>query len=701
MTSSVLNMRLGAILQLLRNRNDLVFSILIVTVVFMMILPVPPEIMDALIAVNMCASITLLMVSMYVSSPLSFSSFPSVLLITTLFRLSISVSTTRMILLHADAGHIIETFGNFVVTGNLVVGLVVFIILTIVQFVVITKGAERVAEVAARFSLDAMPGKQMAIDGDMRAGSIDSAEAKRRRSNVEKESQLYGAMDGAMKFVKGDAIAGILIVVVNLLGGMIIGISQKGMSFSESGARYAVLSIGDGLVAQIPALLIAITAGLIVTRVSGTGSKSSNVGADISAQISAQPRALLIGAIVMLGFALVPGMPSIVFIILGVVIGGLGFIFLRKAKLQAGLAESEAGMELAESKGIWTGTGSAGGVPFTVPLRVMLAPSFYHSFDHDHIVLAFENECRKINGDIGIPLPNTVVMQSELLQEGAYCIQINEVTAGFGVVLSGRCLVQARPEELDRREVVFERGELNFGKNPSLWIRPETRDVLKEQGLEVLEPLDVVIRHFGLCVRRNAGDFLGVHETSSILAALEDKMPGLVKEVQRVLPVSKANEILKRLVSEDITIRNIKMIMEALVEWGQKEKDTVLLTEYIRSSQRNYISDRYSDSKNVLHTYMLAPDMEDIIRNAIRQTSAGSYLALDPDMSKNIMQQIEAVLLHETRTTDSVPPVLLTSMDVRRYVKKMIEPEFPDQIVLSFQELTQNVKIHTMGRIKI
>ncbi len=695
-------------MQFLRNRNDLVFSILIVVVVFMMILPVPPEVMDALIAVNMCASITLLMVSMYVSSPLSFSSFPSVLLITTLFRLSISVSTTRMILLHADAGNIIETFGNFVVAGNLVVGLVVFIILTIVQFVVITKGAERVAEVAARFSLDAMPGKQMAIDGDVRAGSIDSAEAKRRRSNVEKESQLYGAMDGAMKFVKGDAIAGILIVVVNLLGGMIIGVSQKGMSFSESGARYAVLSIGDGLVAQIPALLIAITAGLIVTRVSGASGKSSNVGADISAQISAQPRALLIGSTVMLGFALVPGMPSIVFSMLGVIIGGLGFIFLRKAKIQAGLAENEADMELTESKGIWTGAGSAGGVSFMIPLQVILAPSFYLSFDRNRLVQAFENECRKINGDIGIPLPSVMVMQSESLPMGAYRIQLNEVMAGSGAVLMDRFLVQAQPEELDQMDVAFEMGEPNFGKKSSLWIRPETRIILKEQGREILEPLDVVVRHLGLCIRRNAGDFLGVHETSSILASLEDRMPGLVKEVQRVLPVFKTNEILKRLVSEDISIRNIKMIMEALVEWGQKEKDTVLLTEYIRSSQRNYISDRYSDTQSVLYTYMLAPDVEDLIRNAIRQTSAGSYLALDPAISKNIIQKIESVLghktsilVHKTRTVDSGFPVILTSMDVRRYVKKMIEPEFPDQIVLSFQELTQNIKIHTLGRIGI
>src|SRR4051812_2931446 len=314
------------------NRTDLFLAALIVCIIFMMILPLPTWLVDALIAVNMCIAAVLLMVAMYLPSPLAFSSFPSVLLVTTLFRLGIEIATTRLILLQADAGHIIETFGNFVVGGNLVVGLVVFLILTIVQFVVITKGAERVAEVGARFSLDAMPGKQMSIDGDMRAGVIDMDEARKRRTLVEKESQLYGSMDGAMKFVKGDAIAGLIIVAVNLLGGILIGTMQRGMSAAEAMKVYSILTIGDGLIAQIPALFISIGAGMIVTRVT-TGDGPSNVGRDVGQQILSQPKALLIGCAVMVGFGLIPGMPTVTFLILAAALASVGYT-LSKGELR-------------------------------------------------------------------------------------------------------------------------------------------------------------------------------------------------------------------------------------------------------------------------------------------------------------------------------------------------------------------------------
>ena len=314
----------------LTNRNDIILAVMIVAIIFMMILPLPTLAVDALIGVNMTISATLLMVAMYLPSPLAFSSFPSVLLVTTLFRLGISIATTRLILLQGDAGHIIETFGNFVVGGNLIVGLVVFLILTIVQFVVITKGAERVAEVAARFSLDAMPGKQMSIDADLRAGTIDMDQARQRRSVVEKESQLYGAMDGAMKFVKGDAIAGLIIVAVNLLGGILIGTLQRGMTAGNAVQVYSILTIGDGLIAQIPAL-IAICAGIIVTRVQ-TGDGPSNVGRDIGSQVLAQPRALVIAAAIALGMGLIPGMPTLVFAILALAVGTVGLVLLRSTR---------------------------------------------------------------------------------------------------------------------------------------------------------------------------------------------------------------------------------------------------------------------------------------------------------------------------------------------------------------------------------
>ena len=364
------------------SRNDLVLAVILVSIVFMMILPLPVLVVDILIGMNMTISAVLLMVALYLPSPLAFSSFPSVLLVTTLFRLGISIATTRLILLQGDAGAIIQTFGNFVVGGNLVVGLVVFLILTIVQFVVITKGAERVAEVAARFSLDAMPGKQMSIDGDMRAGTIDMEEAKRRRRIVEKESQLYGAMDGAMKFVKGDAIASIIIVAINLLGGMLIGVMQRGMPASKAVQTYSILSIGDGLIAQIPALFIAICAGVIVTRVQ-SDEEASNVGRDIGRQVLAQPRALMIGGAIAFGMSLIPGMPVPVFVVLGLFLIGLGLGLRPRKKIDEKTGEVTEVPALQPSSGPAPARKNDGTDEFipTMPLILDVAEPLKRSLD--------------------------------------------------------------------------------------------------------------------------------------------------------------------------------------------------------------------------------------------------------------------------------------------------------------------------------
>lgn len=349
---------LSGLLGRVGERKDILLVVLLLAVVFMMVLPLPPLLLDILIAVNITISVVLLMMSVYIGSPLQFSVFPAVLLITTLFRLALSVSTTRMILLQADAGQIVNTFGSFVVGGNLVVGIIIFLIITIVQFLVITKGAERVAEVSARFSLDAMPGKQMSIDGDMRAGVIDVNEARARRAVIEKESQMFGSMDGAMKFVKGDAIAGLIIIVVNILGGIAIGVTQKGLSTADALQLYAVLTVGDGMVSQVPALLIAITAGIIVTRVSSD--ESADLGSDIGEQAVAQPKALLIGGLLLVLFGLIPGFPTLTFLALALLVGGGGYFMLwrqragqRRFPRPAGAAR--AGRRSAIGQGAWQG----------------------------------------------------------------------------------------------------------------------------------------------------------------------------------------------------------------------------------------------------------------------------------------------------------------------------------------------------------
>ena len=402
----VLNRAVAAV----TSRNDIVLACVIVSIIFMMILPLPTPLVDVLIGTNMTLSAVLLMVAMYLPSPLAFSSFPAVLLVTTLFRLGIAIATTRLILLQGDAGHIIQTFGNFVVGGNLIVGLVVFLILTIVQFVVITKGAERVAEVAARFSLDAMPGKQMSIDADLRAGTIDMDEARKRRTTVEKESQLYGAMDGAMKFVKGDAIAGLIIVAVNMLGGILIGTMQRGLTAGEAVQTYSILTIGDGLISQIPALFIAICAGIIVTRVQTGEGGPSNVGKDIGAQVLAQPRALLIAAAVAAGMGLIPGMPTVTFFALALIVGTIGFVLLRGTRkvvdektgeiteIPALAADGQTPKPKARTDG------SAEFAP-TLPLMIDVAAGLQQHFDADQLNDELIKIRRALYFDLGVPFP--------------------------------------------------------------------------------------------------------------------------------------------------------------------------------------------------------------------------------------------------------------------------------------------------------
>lgn len=692
------------IVQIATSRNDLVLAFFLVAVIFMMILPLPTWLVDTLIGTNMTISAILLMVAMYLPSPLAFSSFPSVLLVTTLFRLGISIATTRLILLQGDAGHIIYTFGNFVVGGNLVVGLVVFLILTIVQFVVITKGAERVAEVAARFSLDAMPGKQMSIDGDMRAGTIDMEEAKRRRGIVEKESQLYGAMDGAMKFVKGDAIAGLIIVAVNLLGGLIIGVTQHGMSAAQAMQTYSVLTIGDGLIAQIPALFIAICAGMIVTRVQSGDGGPSNVGRDIGAQVLAQPRALLIAAAVALGLGLIPGMPLAVFGVLAAIIGVIGFTLMRGIRKVVDEKTGEvtevpamqpAGEKNAKPK---AATGAEEFSP-TVPLLMDVSSGLQHSFDAGELNDELLKIRRALYFDLGVPFPGIQLRFNESLPPETYNILLSEVPVSQGKLRPGYLLVRESETNLNALQIAYETDGKFLPHIPTLWVSAALRDVLERAGIPFMDTSQVLTYHLAFVLKKYASDFIGIQEARFLLGAMEGRFPDLVKESARVLPIQKIAEILQRLVSEDISIRNLRTILEALIEWGQKEKDSVLLTEYVRATLKRYISYKYSGGQNMLAAYLLAPSVEDTVRAAIRQTSAGSYLALDPAVTKRLVANIKKTV--GSIGASAQRPVLLTSMDIRRYMRKMIEQDLYELPVLSYQELTQEINIQPLARIDL
>jgi type III secretion protein V len=698
----VLQDRLYRAVMRLTSRNDIVLAVMLVAIIFMMILPLPTWLVDVLIGVNMTASAMLLMVAMYLPSPLAFSSFPSVLLVTTLFRLGISIATTRLILLQADAGHIIFTFGNFVVGGNLIVGLVVFLILTIVQFVVITKGAERVAEVAARFSLDAMPGKQMSIDGDMRAGSIDMEEAKRRRGLVEKESQLYGAMDGAMKFVKGDAIAGLIIVAVNLLGGMMVGTLQRDLSAADAVKTYSVLTIGDGLIAQIPALFIAICAGIIVTRVQTGEAGPSNVGRDIGTQVLSQPRALVIAAAVALGMGLIPGMPTLTFGCLAAALGGVGFSLLRGARkvvdAKTGQVTEVPAMQAAGDTGKAKNDAGEEFVP-TVPLLMDVAAHLRDSFDPEVLNQELLKIRRALYFDLGVPFPGIQLRFNDKLPKESYSILLAEVPVSQGKLRPGYVIARENPRNLEALQIPFEEDKKFLPNIPTLWVPASLKDTLEKASIPVMDASRILTHHLAFVLKKYSADFLGIQETKFLLSSMEARFPDLVKEATRVLPIQKIAEILQRLVSEEISVRNLRAVLESLIEWGQKEKDSVLLAEYVRSNLKRHISYKYSSGQNMLPAYLLAPNVEDTLRSAVRQTSAGSYLALDPAVGKRLLESIKKTVGDLSAAAHK--PVLLTSMDIRRYLRKMVEQELYELPVLSYQEMTQEINIQPLARIEL
>ncbi|MEJ0035260.1 MAG: type III secretion system export apparatus subunit SctV [Gammaproteobacteria bacterium] len=704
-TLDTVNSRITRVILIGAGRTDIVLAFVIVAVIFMMILPLPIPLVDALIAFNICSAAILLMVAMYISSPLAFSAFPTVLLVTTLFRVGLSIATTRLILLNGDAGHIIETFGNFVVGGNLVVGLVVFLILTIVQFIVITKGAERVAEVGARFSLDAMPGKQMSIDGDMRAGVINMDEARRRRGVVEKESQLYGAMDGAMKFVKGDAIASLIIVFVNLLGGMAIGVLQKDMTAGQAIQHYSILSVGDGLIAQIPALFISICAGMIVTRVSDEEGKQSNIGKDMGRQLLAQPRAFMIAAVIMLGFALVPGMPVPIFVVLFFVVGTIGFTLHRNATRPAAATDAGDVTDVPAMAAAGQPKSSASpaepGSEFapTVPLLMDVAQNLSTSLRAQELNEELMKVRRALYFDLGVPFPGINLRFNGNLAPGTYAILLHEVPVASGELRPAHLLVRESEDTLKALGVEYETGRKFLPNLPTLWVPHGLRELLAQAGTGTMDATQLLTYHLAFVLKKYAADFIGIQETRFLLAAMDGRFPDLVKEVQRVMAIQKIAEILQRLVSEEVSIRNLRTILEALIEWGQKEKDSVLLTEYIRAALKRHLSHKYSTGQNFLPAYLLAPNVEDTVRAAIRQTSAGSYLALDPNVSRRLLESIKKTVGDVSRAAQR--PVLLTSMDIRRYIRKMIEQDLYDLPVLSYQELTTDINVQPLARVEL
>lgn len=684
---------------LIARHNDINMVFLLVVVVALMIIPLPTPLVDTLIGVNMALSFLMLMMSMYVRTALDFSVFPTMLLFTTLFRVGLNITTTRLILLQADAGEIIFTFGEFALGGNFVVGAVVFLILTIVQFLVIAKGAERVAEVGARFTLDAMPGKQMSIDADMRAGVIDMEEAQRRRERVSQESQMYGAMDGAMKFVKGDSIAGMIIAVVNIVGGTIIGITQHGMTSSEALETYGILTIGDGLVSQIPSLLVSISAGILITR---TGDSEDNVGTQVGEQFFAQPKAILMAGGLIFLFALIPGFPKPQLMTLAVLVGGFGYVLkrLRSAPKQPDAKEelSKTLAPAAKAKKKSRSTDSGDNFSPTVPIILDISPEFGSELDYESLNDELIALRQALYFDLGVPFPGIHIRSNAGLAGITYLLNLNEIPMSQGQLEKDKILVRDSTDTLKMLGIEYTVGEAFLPNVEPVWVAKSLQPSLERAGISCMPPAKILAYHLSLILSRHASDFLGMQETKYLLDRMEERSPDLVREVTRLLPVQRIAEIFQRLVQEQISIRDLRTILETLIEWAPKEKDTVMLTEYVRGGLKRQICYMYSKGHNMLPAVLLDPQVEELVRKAIRQTSAGAFLALDPDSSKRILDALRTVFAKVKASKQK--PVLLASMDIRRYVRRLIEGEFYELPVVAYQEITPEISVQPIERIR-
>jgi type III secretion protein V len=682
----------------LGRQQDLFLALLLVAIISLIIFPLPTGMLDGLIASNLGLAITLLIVALYIPNAISLSTFPTLLLLTTLFRLALNIATTRQILINADAGQIIYTFGNFVVAGNFVVGAIIFLIITIVQFVVIAKGSERVAEVGARFTLDALPGKQMSIDADVRAGNIDIKEALKQRAAIQLESSLYGAMDGAMKFVKGDAIAGLIITVINILGGIAVGVLQKEMSVVSAVQTYSLLTIGDGLISQIPALFISISSGIIVTRSNDDG--QSNLGNEIGGQLLSQPKGLLISGFLLAGFALVPGFPKLQFVCIGTTILLLGYALMRKRE-RAAKGHEAHGDPLEKALGVLTPqlrkAKKDGEYAPTIPLQIDLDAGLKPLIDPAALNRELIQIRRTVYRDLGLPFPGIHLNLSSDMTPGNYTILVHEVPVAWGRIKPGHHFVMESVSNLNIIGIEAVADKPFLPGHPTLWVSEKATALLDAAQISYLCPSRLLCYHLSLVLKEHAADLIGLQEVKQLITKMTEDFPDVVEETQKNLSVPQITEILQRLIREEISIRNLNAIFQSLLEWGSTEKDIIMLSEYVRMGLKRYICHRFSGGQNVLAAYILDQEVEEIIRKAIRKTGASNYLVLEPTVSRSILEVIKTQVGDAVRQT--LPPVLLTSMDVRRYVRKLLETEIKTLPVLSYQELTTEIAIQPLGRI--
>lgn len=676
---------------LTKRQNDLILAVLLVAIVSLFVLPLPTPLIDLLITTNLAISFGVLMVSMYVTSALNLSTFPSLLLFTTLFRLALNVASTKLILLHADAGHIIDTFGKLIVGNNVVVGGVVFLIIAIVQFIVIAKGSERVAEVAARFALDAMPGKQMSIDADVRAGVLTSTDAQKKRRHLEEESQLHGAMDGAMKFVKGDAIAGIVIALVNILAGVTIGTLMHNMAVGDALQRYAVLTIGDAMVSQIPSLLVSIAAGLVITRVgsSGDDAKHTHLASSIARQVLAYPRALIVTGFVLATFLLVPGFPKWSFSLLALAAIGSGVFLLSARRLHRtpgwiSHADGEDEDFVASSN---AAVASA--------LAVQLSPALKGKIDRQRFDKAMSKAKSDIEVDLGPIFPSLQFTYSDLVPENGYQILVQDVVMSKGVLQPGCSMLD--PSQVHGSLPKGAKAAEAFGPFTAVAWVPNANAANNKQ---LLSCEDVLVTHIEDIARSYVWRLIGIQEVQRLIHWVQRDAPDLAAEISRVVPLPRITEVLRRLLMEGVPIRNLRFIFESLVAWAASEQDNVMLTELVRIDMGRYITSRFVGTDRKLDAIMFESALLERLQSALERTATGFSLTLSPAATHEVREQLRQLINAKPPTPDN-PVVIVVPVNMRRSVKKvLVESVAPKMPVLSYQELDEDVALQPVGWVK-
>ncbi|MDU8617488.1 type III secretion system export apparatus subunit SctV [Pseudomonas syringae] len=689
--------RLNRLAEIASKRTDVIIVAFMLMAIAMMIIPLPTYLVDALIALNIALSLLILIVAFYINHSVEFSALPPLILLSTLFRLSLSITTTRLILLDGNAGHIVKAFGDFVIAGQVVVGLVVFLIITVAQFVVITKGAERVAEVAARFTLDAMPGKQMSIDNDLRNGDIDQAEARRRRSRLERESQMFGAMDGAMKFVKGDAIAGLVILFVNLLGGMMIGMVQRGMPFAEAAHTYSLLTVGDGLIAQIPALLISVAAGTVVTRVNSDG-EERDLGTEIVRQLGASHRALGLTALILLGVGLLPGFPMPVFVVLAALLGGSAFFLWRRqhrASLPTAQLEQPEQLSATEPEPVVVQEDAER--PRDTQVLLSIGAGLAEAAPLQPLRQRIEAMCHDIRTDLGVEVPVPDVYLDRSMAADRFQVELEGVPVCEGEFSATSLLLQDDPLHAQLISVEPFEAASPISSRPGRWVDREHADQLQEAGIGFLFADEILRATLERTLRRYAADFLGIQETRVMLEQLEGKYAELVKEALRILPLQRIAEVLRLLVAEGVSIRNRRGLLEAMVEWGGREADAGRLTEHLRAALARQVSHQYADRNRVISAFVLAPALEEKLRTALGRQDRNRD-ALPDDIGRTVLGQLRRLcaVLPEDEST-----VLLVHPELRRGLRRIIlrgELQLP---VLSYRELASEYNLQAVGTVSL